>query len=174
MAQRTYETEITGLVPIDAYPDFIYDRITGVAEANQWDPHMQQLVDGARKTASKPRGSTGISSPLAGLRTYRVHECSSARRSGNDGNENAGWLWMERKNGDTLSVHASQKALLGTERAVPIFSQVVVFSRVREADTLPARRHFEIAEYWERSVPRESGMLRTSLPPVLFIRAAVP
>jgi ureidoacrylate peracid hydrolase len=41
MAQLTYETEITGLVLIDPYNDFIseggkiWDRIKGVAEGNQ-------------------------------------------------------------------------------------------------------------------------------------------
>jgi len=56
MAQLTYEKEITGLVLIDPYNDFIseggkiWDRIKGVAEANQCVPHMQQLLEAARKT----------------------------------------------------------------------------------------------------------------------------
>ena len=47
MAQLTYEKEITGLVLIDPYNDFIseggkiWDRIKGVAEGNQCVPHMQ-------------------------------------------------------------------------------------------------------------------------------------
>ena len=56
MAQLTYEKEITGLVLIDPYNDFIseggkiWDRIKGIAEGNQCVPHMQQLLEAARKT----------------------------------------------------------------------------------------------------------------------------
>src|ERR1700735_5184945 len=56
MPQLTYEKEITGLVVIDPYNDFIseggkiWDRIKGVAEGNQCVPHMQQLLEAARKT----------------------------------------------------------------------------------------------------------------------------
>jgi nicotinamidase-related amidase len=52
----TYEKEITGLVVIDPYNDFIsdggkiWDRIKGVAERNQCVPHMKQLLEVARKT----------------------------------------------------------------------------------------------------------------------------
>ena len=60
-----------------------------------------------------------------------THECSSARRSGTDGYENAGKSGRGEKMGTARSVHASQKALLGTEKAVPIFSQALLFSRVR-------------------------------------------
>jgi len=55
MAQLTYEKEITGLVVIDPYNDFIseggkvWDRLKGVAEANQCVPHMLQVLDAARK-----------------------------------------------------------------------------------------------------------------------------
>jgi len=55
MAQVTYEKEITGLVVIDPYNDFIseggtiWDRIKGVAEANQCVPHMKQVLDATRK-----------------------------------------------------------------------------------------------------------------------------
>jgi len=55
MAQLTYEKEITGLVLIDPYNDFIseggkiWDRIKGVAEGNQCVTHMQQLLEAARK-----------------------------------------------------------------------------------------------------------------------------
>ena len=54
MAQLTYEKEITGLVVIDPYNDFIseggkvWDRIKGVAEANQCVAHMKQVLDAAR------------------------------------------------------------------------------------------------------------------------------
>ena len=55
MPQLTYEKEITGLVVIDPYNDFIseggkiWDRIKGVAEGNQCVPHMLQILDAARK-----------------------------------------------------------------------------------------------------------------------------
>ena len=55
MARLTYEKEITGLVLIDPYNDFIseggkiWDRIKGVAERNQCVPHMQQLLEAARQ-----------------------------------------------------------------------------------------------------------------------------
>ena len=56
MAQLTYEKEITGVVLIDPYNDFIseggkiWDRIKGVAEGNQCVPHMKQILEAARKT----------------------------------------------------------------------------------------------------------------------------
>src|SRR5215471_8917517 len=55
MAQVTYEKEITGLVVIDPYNDFIseggkiWERIKDVAEANRCVPHMLQVLDAARK-----------------------------------------------------------------------------------------------------------------------------
>ena len=55
MPQLTYEKEITGLVVIDPYNDFIseggkiWDRIKGVAERNQCVPHMMQVLEAARK-----------------------------------------------------------------------------------------------------------------------------
>ena len=55
MAQVTYEKEITGLVVIDPYNDFIseggkvWDRIKSVAEGNQCIPHMVQVIEAARK-----------------------------------------------------------------------------------------------------------------------------
>lgn len=55
MAQLTYEKEITGLLVIDPYNDFIseggkiWDRIKGVAESNQCVPHMVQVLETARK-----------------------------------------------------------------------------------------------------------------------------
>jgi len=51
----TYEKEITALLVIDPYNDFIseggklWDRVKGVAEANQCIPHMMQVLDAARK-----------------------------------------------------------------------------------------------------------------------------
>ncbi len=55
MAQLIYEKEITGLVVIDPYNDFIskggkvWDRLKDVAEANHCIPHMLQVLDAARK-----------------------------------------------------------------------------------------------------------------------------
>jgi len=55
VAQLTYEREITGLVVIDPYNDFIseggkiWDRIKGVAEDNQCIPHMIQVLEASRK-----------------------------------------------------------------------------------------------------------------------------
>jgi ureidoacrylate peracid hydrolase len=55
MPQLSYEREITGLVLIDPYNDFIseggklWDRIKRVAEGNECVPHMAQILDAARK-----------------------------------------------------------------------------------------------------------------------------
>jgi ureidoacrylate peracid hydrolase len=55
MTQLAYEKEITGLVVIDPYNDFIseggkvWDRLKSVAEANHCGPHMLQVLDAARK-----------------------------------------------------------------------------------------------------------------------------
>jgi ureidoacrylate peracid hydrolase len=51
----TYEKESTGLIVIDTYNDFIseggkiWDRIKGVAEANNCVSNMQQVLNAARK-----------------------------------------------------------------------------------------------------------------------------
>jgi nicotinamidase-related amidase len=51
----TYEKEITALIVIDPYNDFIseggkvWDRLKGVAEANGCVPHMVQVLNAARK-----------------------------------------------------------------------------------------------------------------------------
>jgi nicotinamidase-related amidase len=50
-----YPKDITGLLVIDPYNDFIseggklWDRLKGVAEANQCVPHMLQVLDAARR-----------------------------------------------------------------------------------------------------------------------------
>jgi hypothetical protein len=55
MAQLAYEKEITGLIVIDPYNDFIsvggkvWDRLKGVAEGNNCIPHMLQVLNAARK-----------------------------------------------------------------------------------------------------------------------------
>src|ERR1043166_1531205 len=51
----TYEKELTALLMIDPYNDFIsqggrvWDRLKGVAEANRCVPHMVQVLNAARK-----------------------------------------------------------------------------------------------------------------------------
>jgi hypothetical protein len=56
MPHVTYEPEITGLVVVDPYNDFIseggklWDRLSHVAEANHCVPHMLQVVKAARGT----------------------------------------------------------------------------------------------------------------------------
>jgi hypothetical protein len=55
MAKVTYDKEITALLVSDPYNDFIseggkvWDRLKGVAEANQCVPHMLQVLNAARK-----------------------------------------------------------------------------------------------------------------------------
>jgi ureidoacrylate peracid hydrolase len=50
-----YDKNLTGLVVIDPYNDFIseggkvWDRLRGVAEANKCVPHMKQVLDAARQ-----------------------------------------------------------------------------------------------------------------------------
>ena len=54
MEKLTYEKEITALLVIDPYNDFIseggklWDRLKGIAEANQCVPHMLQVLAAAR------------------------------------------------------------------------------------------------------------------------------
>jgi nicotinamidase-related amidase len=56
MADQKFDREITGLLLIDPYNDFIseggkiWDRIKAVAEATDCVPHMLQLLTAARKT----------------------------------------------------------------------------------------------------------------------------
>jgi ureidoacrylate peracid hydrolase len=55
MSKVTYEKDMTALLVIDPYNDFIseggkvWDRLKGVAEANKCVPHMVQVLDAARK-----------------------------------------------------------------------------------------------------------------------------
>jgi len=55
MAKVTHEKEITALLVIDPYNDFIaeggklWERVKGVAEANECVPHMVQVLHAARK-----------------------------------------------------------------------------------------------------------------------------
>src|SRR5215471_8503880 len=55
MTNPTYERDLTGLLVIDPYNDFIseggkvWDRVKGIAEANQCIPHMAQVLEAARR-----------------------------------------------------------------------------------------------------------------------------
>jgi len=55
MARVTYDKQLTALLVIDPYNDFIsdggklWDRLKGVAEANDCVPHMLQVLNAARK-----------------------------------------------------------------------------------------------------------------------------
>jgi nicotinamidase-related amidase len=55
MAQVTYDKQLTALLVIDPYNDFIseggkvWGRLKGVAEANSCVPHMTQVLNAARK-----------------------------------------------------------------------------------------------------------------------------
>lgn len=55
MASLAYQRDLTGLLVIDPYNDFIseggkvWDRLKGIAEANQCVPHMLQVLMAARK-----------------------------------------------------------------------------------------------------------------------------
>jgi len=63
MANITFDKEITALLVIDPYNDFIseggkiWDRIKKVAEANDCVPHMQQVLEAARNEAVTKLGS---------------------------------------------------------------------------------------------------------------------
>jgi nicotinamidase-related amidase len=56
MSNLKYEKEITALLVIDPYNDFISEggkvrgRLKGVAEDNHCVPHMAQILDAARKS----------------------------------------------------------------------------------------------------------------------------
>jgi nicotinamidase-related amidase len=56
MAQLTYDQQLTALLVIDPYNDFIseggkvWDRIKGVADANSCVPNMLQVLDAARNS----------------------------------------------------------------------------------------------------------------------------
>ena len=55
MTKVTYDTQLTALLVIDPYNDFIseggkvWDRLKSVAEANKCVPHMMQVLEAARK-----------------------------------------------------------------------------------------------------------------------------
>ena len=55
MANVTYDKQLTALLVIDPYNDFlsddgkVWDRLKAVAEANRCVPHMLQVLNAARK-----------------------------------------------------------------------------------------------------------------------------
>jgi len=55
MTKVTYDTQLTALLAIDPYNDFmseggkVWDRVKRVAEANQCVPHMMQVLEAARQ-----------------------------------------------------------------------------------------------------------------------------
>jgi ureidoacrylate peracid hydrolase len=55
MVKVTYDKQLTALLVIDSYNDFIseggkvWDRLKAVAEANQCVPHMLQVLNAARR-----------------------------------------------------------------------------------------------------------------------------
>jgi nicotinamidase-related amidase len=59
MAKVTYDKQLTALLVIDPYNDFIseggkvWDRLKGVAEANRCIPHMLQVLNAARKADNR-------------------------------------------------------------------------------------------------------------------------
>ena len=71
MAKVTYDKQLTALLVIDPYNDFIseggkiWDRLKGVAEANRCIPHMLQVLNAARKADirvfyARPRGQSPV------------------------------------------------------------------------------------------------------------------
>jgi nicotinamidase-related amidase len=85
MADLKFEKETTGLLLIDPYNDFIseggklWDRIKGVAEANDCIPHMLQLLTTARKAGLRVFLCDASSIPSGRLRDLEVRcTCSES------------------------------------------------------------------------------------------------
>src|SRR5262249_29251323 len=92
MAKVTYDKQLTALVMIDPYNDFIseggklWDRLKGVAEANNCVPHMLQVLNAARKAGLRvfyalhldtARATTRLGSTLRPFRGRRGRERAS-------------------------------------------------------------------------------------------------
>jgi hypothetical protein len=82
MTNLSFDTETTALLVIDPYNDFIseggklWDRIKGVAEANDCISHMLQLLTAARKTGVRVlRDASSI--PSRRLRDLEVRRTDS-------------------------------------------------------------------------------------------------
>jgi hypothetical protein len=95
MATVTYDKEITGLLVLDPYNDFIseggklWDRIRDVAEANDCVPHMLQVLNAARQAKlrvffQRRRNSARWRSPIHpdGSVDWLAAFRANARRSG--------------------------------------------------------------------------------------------
>lgn len=85
MAKVTYDKQLTALLVIDLYDDFIseggkiWDRLKGVAEANKCVPHMMQVFDAARKRTSR-FVCAAPSIPPWRLRDFELH-CAGSEGS---------------------------------------------------------------------------------------------
>src|SRR5262244_2209482 len=77
MANLKFDKEITALLVIDPYNDFIseggkvWDRLRGVAEANNCIPHMTAVLDAARAATCALCASSSL--PPRRLRNLEVH-----------------------------------------------------------------------------------------------------
>jgi ureidoacrylate peracid hydrolase len=82
MANVRYDKQLTALLVIDPYNDFIseggkvWDRVKGVAEANKCVPDMMQVLDAARKQTSRFVCAAPSISPWR-LRELEVHYAGS-------------------------------------------------------------------------------------------------
>jgi hypothetical protein len=85
MAKVTYDKEITALLVIDPYNDFIseggkiWDRIRAVAEANNCVPHMLQVLNAARKAELRLDPPSDSKSSTPGGYVTRVGNVWSSR-----------------------------------------------------------------------------------------------
>ena len=77
MASLTYDKQITALLVIDPYNDFIseggkvWGRLKGVAEANRCIPHMLQVLNAPGRHPRPLRAASSI--PSRRLRDLEVH-----------------------------------------------------------------------------------------------------
>jgi ureidoacrylate peracid hydrolase len=83
MANLKFDKEITALLVIDPYNDFIseggkvWDRLKGVAEANRCIPHMLQVLNAARKADIRVFYALHRRYRAGGLRELEVHYAGS-------------------------------------------------------------------------------------------------
>jgi hypothetical protein len=85
MVNVTYNKQLTALVVIDPYNDFlseggkIWDRIRAVAEANECIPHMLQVLNAARKAELRLDPPSDSKSSTPGGYVTRVGNVWSSR-----------------------------------------------------------------------------------------------
>ena len=66
MAKVTYNKQLTAILVIDPYNDFIsegdkvWDRLKAVAEANSCVPHMLQVLNAARKAGLRSKKTSTL------------------------------------------------------------------------------------------------------------------